>query len=85
METVDWIGFVGVFLILLAYILNVSGKLKTNDLGFILLNFIGAGLACTASVLMKYAPFIILEGVWCGISFVSLLKYFLKINKKTSI
>lgn len=75
MNTIDWIGFIGVFQILLAYILNVIGKLKNKDLIFILLNLIGAGMACLASILMEYLPFIILEGVWTFVSLIALLKY----------
>jgi len=75
MNTVDWIGFIGVFQILLAYMLNIFGKLEKKDLTFILLNLIGAGLACLASILMKYMPFILLEGVWALVSFIALLKY----------
>ncbi len=75
MNTVDWIGFVGVFQILLAYVLNIFGRLEKNDLTFILLNLIGASLACLASILMKYMPFIILEGVWALVSLIALLKY----------
>ena len=75
MHTVDWIGFIGVFQILLAYILNVFGKLEKKDLTFILLNLIGASLACLASILMMYMPFIILEGVWALVSLIALLKY----------
>lgn len=75
MDTIDWIGFIGVFQILLAYALNVAGKLDKNDLTFIMLNLIGAGMACLASVLMKYLPFIILEGVWAIVSLYSLMKY----------
>jgi nucleoside recognition membrane protein YjiH len=75
MNTVDWIGFVGVFQILLAYVLNIFGKLEKKDLTFILLNLIGASLACVASILMKYMPFIILEGAWALVSLIALLKY----------
>ena len=75
MNTVDWIGFIGVFQILLAYVLSIIGKLENKDLIFILLNLIGASMACLASVLMNYLPFIILEGVWAIASFFSLLKY----------
>jgi hypothetical protein len=75
MTTIDWIGFIGVFQILLAYFLNVIEKISNKDLSFILLNFIGAGMACLASILLNYVPFIILEAVWTLISFVSLLKY----------
>lgn len=75
MNNTDWIGFIGVFQILLAYILNVIGKIKSTDLTFILLNFVGASMACMASVLMEYIPFIILEGVWAVVSLISLIKY----------
>ncbi|MBT8297965.1 MAG: hypothetical protein KJO52_06485 [Maribacter sp.] len=75
MNTVDWIGFVGVFQILLAYVLNIFGKLEKKDITFILLNLIGASLACLASVLMKYLPFIILEGVWALVSLIALFNY----------
>ena len=80
MSTIDWIGFAGVFLILLAYILNIAGKITNKNLGFILLNLIGACLACLASVLMKYLPFIILEGVWALASLFSLYQF---INKNS--
>ena len=75
MNEVDWIGFAGVFQILLAYVLNVIGKVEKHDLSFILLNLIGAGMACYASVLMSYMPFILLEGIWAGVSLISLIKY----------
>jgi hypothetical protein len=75
MNTIDWIGFIGVFQILLAYVLNVLGKLKSKDLTFILLNLIGASMACLASILMNYLPFIILEGVWTLISLIAFIKY----------
>ena len=72
MTSADWIGSIGVFLILLAYFLNVIGKLNAKDLSFILLNFIGATLACIASVLIDYIPFIILEGIWALVSLYAL-------------
>lgn len=75
MNNIDWIGFIGILQILLAYILNVIGKIKSDDLAFILLNLVGASMACLASILMEYFPFIILEGVWTIVSLVSLIKY----------
>ena len=79
MNTTDWLGFIGVAMILLAYILNVTNKVSINDNSFILLNLIGAGIACLASILLNYVPFIILEGVWALISLMSLVKkYILK-------
>lgn len=75
MTTIDWIGFLGVFQILLAYVLNLSGRLHKANLLFILLNLCGASLACLASVLMNYIPFIILEGAWALVSLIALIKY----------
>lgn len=75
MTYTDWIGAIGVFLILLAYILNANGKIGTKDLSYILLNVIGAGIACYASILMHYIPFIVLEGVWTCVSLISLFRY----------
>ncbi|WP_431137454.1 CBU_0592 family membrane protein [Psychroserpens mesophilus] len=73
MTSTDWIGFVGVFLILLAYFLNVLEKVNHKDLSFIVLNLIGATLACLASILLQYIPFIILEGAWALVSLYALL------------
>lgn len=75
MNSIDWIGFIGVFQILLAYVLNVLDKIGKEDLSFILLNLIGAGMACYASILMNYMPFILLEGIWAAVSLVALVKY----------
>jgi hypothetical protein len=74
MNSIDWIGFIGVFQILLAYILNVTGKLKSKDVLFIVLNLTGASMACLASILLNYLPFIILEGVWAFVSLIALIK-----------
>ena len=72
----DWIGTIGVFLILLAYFLTVIKNIKTENLLFIVLNFVGASLACLASILLEYWPFIILEACWSLISLYSLIRYF---------
>jgi len=76
MNVTDWLGFIGVFQILLAYFLNVLNKINTNHLLFILLNLIGAFMACLASILLNYFPFILLEGIWTLVSLYSLLKHY---------
>lgn len=76
MTVTDWIGSIGVALILLAYILNIGDRVDSKDLSFILLNLIGASLACLASILIEYIPFVILEGAWIIASLLSLIKYF---------
>ena len=75
MTLIDWIGSIGVFQILLAYALNVLGKISNNSLTFILLNLVGALMASIASILLNYWPFIILESVWALVSIFALLQY----------
>lgn len=74
MNTTDLLGFAGVALILIAYFLNLNQQLAANDLRYILMNLVGAILACLASVLMKYYPFVLLEGTWAIVSLVALVK-----------
>nr|WP_244299577.1 hypothetical protein [Aquimarina algiphila] len=38
------------------------------------LNLVGTGYACTASILLKYIPFILLEGAWALVSSGVLIK-----------
>lgn len=78
MNLVDWIGTLGVFQILLAYILNIIGKMNKQSISFILLNLAGAAMACAASILMRYWPFIILEGTWATVTSISLINYLKK-------
>jgi hypothetical protein len=70
----DIIGTIGVGLILVAFFCNtfnwISGKSKL----FFLLNIVGAGLACYASYLIGFWPFVILEGTWFLVSVVGFLK-----------
>ena len=70
----DAIGTVGVGLILLAYFLNMFSIIKKEGTLYFLINIIGAGIACFASVLIYFVPFIILEGAWVIVSVVGLLK-----------
>jgi hypothetical protein len=75
MNFIDWIGVIGVFQILLAYVLNLIGKIEKSDLNYILLNLIGAAMSLIASFLIDYIPFIILEGVWTIVTLISLINY----------
>ncbi|WP_430895313.1 MULTISPECIES: CBU_0592 family membrane protein [unclassified Paraflavitalea] len=74
MSVTDWIGAVGVFILLVAYVLNNYNVLQGNGVWYPLLNTLGAGLACYASIRLVYYPFIVLEGVWSLVSAIALLK-----------
>ena len=74
MNTDEIIGTIGVGLILLAYFLNIFSWIKKDGVLFFALNIIGASIACYASVLIRFWPFIILEGTWAIVSVIGLLK-----------
>ncbi len=76
----DIIGTIGVGLILLAYFFNTFWLIPKEGKLFFSMNIIGAGLACYASFLINYVPFIILEGVWCLVSIAGFIKLLYKTN-----
>lgn len=76
----DIIGTIGVGLILLAYFFNTFSLMPKDGKLFFCMNIMGAGLACYASLLINYVPFIILEGVWCVVSVAALVKLIFKTN-----
>ena len=76
----DWIGFTGVAILLLAFLLNLLKKITSNSLSYIIMNIIGAGLAGAASWLINYMPFVVLEATWTAVSVFALIGYFRKIN-----
>ena len=70
------IGSIGVSLLLLAFILNLFKILKTGSLIYSFLNFVGAGIACYASVLIDFIPFVILEIFWALIGLWGMIRAF---------
>ena len=70
----DWIGTMGVGIILIAYFLNNFSFIKRNGNFYYALNIAGASIACYTSLLIDYIPFVILEGTWAFLSLISLLK-----------
>ena len=70
----DVIGFIGVFITLLAYFLIIFNFISKDGRLFYLMNIVGAGLACYASILIVYWPFVVLEGTWTLISIAGLVK-----------
>ncbi len=73
MQYNDIIGTIGVGLILVAYFCNTFNLLKEGK-SFFVLNAAGAALACYASWLIDYWPFVVLEAVWCVVSVVGLTR-----------
>lgn len=76
MNTADITGTIGVGLILSAYFCFTFGWIDGKGRLFFLLNIIGAALACYASLVINYWPFVILEGTWVLVSLVGFGKTF---------
>jgi hypothetical protein len=58
------IGFAGVALLLVAFLLSLLKVLRLDGYPYTTLNFVGAALACYSSYLIGFMPFVVLEGVW---------------------
>lgn len=68
------IGTLGVGLLLAAFVLNGTGVVETRSRSYLALNAVGAGLACWASVLLGFLPFVVLEAVWCAAALAGLAR-----------
>jgi hypothetical protein len=73
-ETSDLIASAGVTLILIAFLLNLAGRLERENAAYLWLNLVGAALACLASALVPFIPFVILEGVWALAALAGLIR-----------
>lgn len=65
---------VGVALLLVAFLCNLFRLMSADGNVYLLLNLIGAGLACYSAYLVSFMPFIILEGTWAVVAGVSLAR-----------
>jgi hypothetical protein len=68
------IGTIGVALLLAAFVLNLLNVLRADGLVYSLLNLVGAGLACYASWVISFIPFVVLEGVWAAAAAYALVR-----------
>jgi len=67
------VGAIGVTLLLAAFFLNLFRYITQESRLYLFLNILGAGLSCYASVLIRYWPFVILEGCWSLVALAALL------------
>jgi len=68
------VGSTGVLMLLLAFLLNLFKILMQDTKTYAMLNVVGAGLSCYASILIDYMPFVILEGTWALVAFIGLVR-----------
>ena len=74
MKASDIIASIGVVILLIAFMLNLFGRLSAENKIYSFLNFAGAGICCFASYMVKFYPFVVLEGVWAFVALISLFK-----------
>lgn len=58
---------------MLAFVLNLAGRLSAAGRPYQAMNFIGAGLACVAAAIIPFIPFVVLEGTWSLVALVALV------------
>lgn len=81
-DNANILGIIGVFLILLAYVLLQVGKMKANWVSYSLLNFVGSGLILISLYIYPNLASQIIEVAWFVISFYGLIKALRRRNKK---
>jgi hypothetical protein len=69
------IGSAGVALILVAFVLNLAGAMYRDSRLYLMLNLVGAVLACLSSILIGFVPFVVLEAVWAAAALLGLLRW----------
>ena len=77
----DFIGNVGVFLIIISYLLLQLNKLKSDNILYSIINLVGASLVIVSLVQDFNMSAFAIEAFWVGISFVGIIKYYRKINQ----
>jgi len=68
------VGSIGVAILLLAFFLNLAGRLAASSRTYQALNTLGAGISCYASWLIGFRPFVVLEATWCAVALVALMR-----------
>ena len=74
MDAATLIGSAGVSLLLVAFLLQLVGAIRADSWTYLALNLTGAALACYSSWLIRFIPFVILEGTWSAVALFGLLR-----------
>ncbi len=76
MEQVVEVG--GALFILSAFVLAQIGRLSTTSLAYLLLNLVGSGILAVVAAFDGDTGFLLLEGVWAGVSALALTRLLLR-------
>ena len=72
----DFVGNVGVVVLMVTYLLLQLNRLQSNDLSYSLLNAIGASLIVVSLLVNFNLSALLMEVFWVLISFVGIYRYF---------
>jgi hypothetical protein len=73
---VDFVGLIGVVLIVVTYLLLQLEKLRSNDLAYSLMNAIGASLIVLSLLVNFNLSALLMEVFWVLISLLGVYRYF---------
>jgi hypothetical protein len=68
------IGSTGVTLLLVAFFLNLIKMVRSDSWLYLVMNLVGGSLACYSSYLIRFMPFVILEGTWAAVAMVGIAR-----------
>jgi hypothetical protein len=68
------LGSAGVTLLLVAFFLNLIKALRSDGWLYLLMNLVGATLSCYSSYLIRFPPFVVLEGTWAAVAALGLAR-----------
>ena len=72
----DFVGNIGVVILMVAYLMLQLNKLRSQDLAYSLLNAIGASLIVLSLLVNFNLSALLMEVFWVLISFVGIYRYF---------
>ena len=74
MSASEIVGSIGVALLLIAFFMNLFGMLDAGSRTYQAMNAVGAAVSCYASYLIGFAPFVVLEAIWCAAAVAAMLR-----------
>jgi len=74
MKLSDIIASIGVIILLIGFLLNLYKKISATSRTYCFMNFLGAGMCCYSSYLIRFYLFVVLEAIWAVFALISLLK-----------
>ncbi len=81
LSAIQLVSILGSLLVLLAYVANQFGWLRTQGLAYAFANIAGSGILAVIAALEAQWGFLLLEGAWASVSLVAVLRRWIMPNK----